>query len=287
MTSHQMHIAFRILLDRIDAKVYANIQDEEINYFLNKAQERLVKQRFSGRNPARESFEETQKRIDDLKNIVSPNITLVQSAVQTGVKEGGVYFDLPADYWFAIQEEADIIYTDCADSETGGYLSFFPITHNEYNIISDDPFNKPQKLSHGLRLMSNGKLEALTNNDFEIANYYLRYVIKPSKIIFKSPVTGGIPSGRLVAGEEYIVEGTLGSAIVHNGITYSLGDGFIAVNSSFTVSSGSPQVQLLNKNCELSDEIHDEIVDEAVNLALEVIESPRFQTQSMKNFDKE
>lgn len=46
-------------------------------------------------------------------------------------------------------------------------------------------------------------------------------------------------------------------------------------------------VNKINVSCELMDQIHEELLDRAVSLALEALESPRFQTQSINSLKNE
>jgi len=67
MTVLDMHQAFKIEFDKLDSVNYPNILPEEIDYLLNKAQDRFVKQRYGKNNIKRESFEEIQKRTEKRK----------------------------------------------------------------------------------------------------------------------------------------------------------------------------------------------------------------------------
>lgn len=221
MTVLEMHIKFRLLLDRIEADYYKNIQPEEIDLFLNDAQERFIKTRFGGNNSKRTSFEETQKRVDDLRTIVIPDVVLTLSANQSGAKPGGFFFDLPADYMFSVQEEADITFVDCRGDNKVIRLGFVPTTLDDYNNVTKNPYQVPNPTidedTFGLRLMFD-RLQALTFDNFTVGNYYLTYIKEPVKIDIINSV-----------------------------------------------------------NCELPTQTHTEIVNIAVSVALEAIESPRFQ----------
>jgi len=113
MTIAQFHQEFKVRVDKMDALLLPNLLSSEIDLLLNQAQDRFVKQRYGKTNTKRESFEETQKRIDDLKTITR-QVTLAPLAYATdNIDTNARFFNLPTDYWFTIQERASITYEDC------------------------------------------------------------------------------------------------------------------------------------------------------------------------------
>ena len=70
MTCAELHLEFKFRCDKLDTLNYPNFLPEEIDLILNNAQERLIKQRYGFNNIKRQSFEETEKRTEDLKEIV-------------------------------------------------------------------------------------------------------------------------------------------------------------------------------------------------------------------------
>tara|TARA_R110000824_G_scaffold298933_5_gene487092 strand:- start:2209 stop:2913 length:705 start_codon:yes stop_codon:yes gene_type:complete len=186
MTLAEMHIQFKVGLDKTDSLNYPNFEPEEIDLWLNRSQDRFVKQRYT-HDPKGETFEETQKRTDDLRTIVT-EITLPPSLIQIPTKPNGILFDLPNGiiggptiYWFAINEECDIRYADCNGSWVTERTGVYALQHNDYNKVIDDPFNKP---SQGvvLRLMHGTWAELLTDGSFTIPSYYLRYLREPIRL---------------------------------------------------------------------------------------------------------
>ena len=69
MTIVKAHQEFKFRCDKLDALNYPNFFPEEIDLILNNAQQRIIKQRYGLSNNKRQSFEETQKRTEDLKNV--------------------------------------------------------------------------------------------------------------------------------------------------------------------------------------------------------------------------
>jgi len=192
MTLAEMHIEFKLGLDKTDSLNYPNFEPEEIDLWLNRAQDRFVKTRYVHNNKT-ETFEETQKRTDDLRTIVT-EATIIPSAIQTPTKPNGILFDLPDGsispdiYWFAINEECEIRYEDCNGSWVDERTGVYATSHNDYDKLVDDPFNKPDK-GVVLRLMHGRWAELITDGSYTINQYFLRYIRQPIRLdIINSPL---------------------------------------------------------------------------------------------------
>ena len=83
MTINEMHIATKLGLDKTSALDLPSYEPEEIDYWLNRAINVFIKTRYSGTNAKNESFEQSQKRIDDLRTLVTAT-TLDLVAVTSG-----------------------------------------------------------------------------------------------------------------------------------------------------------------------------------------------------------
>jgi hypothetical protein len=79
MNIDEMHIAFRIGLDKTTSGSYPDFLPEEIDYWLNIATREFVKTRYSGANSKQEAFEQTQKRTEDLKTLVKNTLIEMNS----------------------------------------------------------------------------------------------------------------------------------------------------------------------------------------------------------------
>lgn len=186
MTVAQMHTAFKFGMDKLDALNYPNFLPEEIDLLLNQAQDRYVKQRYGLNNIKRQSFEETQKRTEDLKNLVRA-ITLIPAAYATdNINVNARFVTLPLDHWFIIQERASITYEDCNGNDLTTSVRIKPIQHVEFDVIIEDPFKKPNK-EKVLRLMENGRVELITDSTTTLNSYYLRYIKQPVRISVSTP----------------------------------------------------------------------------------------------------
>ena len=280
MTIQDMHYNFRVKLDRLDNEYYANITADEVDLILNEALMQFVTTRIRPSNPRRESFEETQKRQDDIKELISADTILTKSIIQTGVKPNGIFFDLPSDYFYAIQEEAEIAYNNCNENPVTERRGFVGIPHSNYLYIKDNPFKIPTiDDNFGVRLMSDNKIEALTFGNYDINFYYMRYVKMPRKMQFTDDTP--VLSGNLSVGTRYKV---LSGSIQHAGSTLNAGDTFTALTNIFI---GTGVVVLDGVDCELNEESQREIINIAVNIALDIIESPRAQQYQTKIIEQE
>ncbi len=112
----ERHIEVDLELNKINSNLYDIILPEEKDYFLNKAQERFVKQRYGAKSNAHQTgFEMSQKRIDDLRNLLVPNYRDLAYAVDTANFDYNkkVMFFLPNDYWFLTSQRSRIVHSGC------------------------------------------------------------------------------------------------------------------------------------------------------------------------------
>lgn len=191
MTVALFHANFKIALDKIDSLNYPNLEIIEIDRLLNLAQDRIVKQRLGINNFKREGFEETQKRTDDLRTIVVDS-TIIPNNPNSSNVPGGVYCNLPANYYFAVNEQCDLMYPDCKGNLITSRVPIKPIRHDNYNEVITDPYNKPYE-ELVLRLMENGKVELIADINHTIKKYYLRYIKQPQQFDLNGNITTDLP----------------------------------------------------------------------------------------------
>ncbi len=116
MTVNEMHIAVNLGVQKLASFQVDNLLPEEIDHELNLAQLRFVKQRFNARsNRLGKGFEQSQKRIDDLKSLIveHQDNTQFYGEVYTS-KYSPIYVDrytLPLDYLFLVSVRAETKYS--------------------------------------------------------------------------------------------------------------------------------------------------------------------------------
>jgi len=187
MTITQMHTAFKLELDKIDSLQYPSFTSNEIDYWLNQAIRKFVKTRYSGVNAKREGFEQTQKRIDDLRTLVR-EVTV--PCTETGaIKPNGWIltdgFDnanFVDDYWLSIGEEVLLTLSDSSTIRQG----VTEVTSDEYRAEIDNPYSS-FRLHYGnakpLRLFYNNTIEFISDGTYDVTSAYVRYIKAPDTVV--------------------------------------------------------------------------------------------------------
>lgn len=120
MTIDEMHIAVNLGVQKVASFQMDNFLPQEIDFELNTAMDRFIKQRYSTlSNRYQRGFEQSQKRIDDLRHLV------VESKLDAYYKGETIGFDeffvdrvkFPTDYLFLVSVLARIKY-DCSGINT-------------------------------------------------------------------------------------------------------------------------------------------------------------------------
>lgn len=233
MTPRQMQSSFEIEVARFDSTIRENISSDTsmieshvIFYWLNQAIQRLVKTRYSGTEDGK-GFEQTQKRTDDLRTLLKETKLYVLPGVDGVNKPNSFVAILPLDYLLMIDEEVQMQLPD----QSGNFTivvraSVTDCTHDTYSRQIRNPYS--EHVSHyefakPLRLFNNTTVELITDGNYQINYYYLRYIKRPLEI------------------------------------------------------------NLTTADCDLPEHMHSEVVTKAVNLYLESISDPRYQTSSIEN----
>jgi len=179
------HQEFKFRLDKADSLNYPNFLPEEIDLILNNAQDRLIKQRYGFNNNKRQSFEETEKRTEDLKNITVNAILTPLAYSVDNIDTNARFVTLPTNHWFTVQERAGITCSICGADVTQR-VEVVPTTHAEISSNLKDPFAKPNN-EKVLRLTVAGKIELISN--CTIVDYQFRYLKQPVAMNINTGVT--------------------------------------------------------------------------------------------------
>lgn len=181
MTILEMHQSFKFGMDKMDALNYPNFLPEEIDLLLNQAQDRYVKQRYGLTNTKRQSFEETQKRTEDLKNLVVSALITPAPYASDNIDVNARFVTLPLDHWFIINERVVLGYTDCHGNDQTKLVEVRPTQHVEFDKVINDAFKAPDN-NKVLRLMENGRVEIVTSPTTTVSQYNLRYIKQPVRM---------------------------------------------------------------------------------------------------------
>lgn len=185
MTNTEMILEFKLTLDKVDSSSYPDFESEEIYFFLNEAQERLVKTRYSRNNIYKAGFEEIQKRIDDLSNIVVTNYASVTSVSTESntfrIDKDSLFTDetqvTPSTetYMFYLRGRPRVVKTGC----TSKYINKAKLVQqDDLAYMLEDPFNKPTLLEP-IFYFERGDIYVVTDGSFTIDKCKLTYIKKP------------------------------------------------------------------------------------------------------------
>lgn len=170
----------------------------QISLIASKVQEDLIVTKYSPKsNKMQDGFEETEKRVQDLGELVKYK---TYTTFTTGFFDNSVEVILPNTlianptdfsdvYWFTIYEDSDSNILNCTiPNNTTIYTKpeVTEISHGQLKLALKDPYRKPYiKGSEGkvLRVRSEGRKHLLiTDGTFNITKYKVGYIIKPEPI---------------------------------------------------------------------------------------------------------
>lgn len=228
MTTAEMDKVFDILYDNISSNGAPGINKYEKSVLLTKAQDELVSGNYSPYNSIQKGFESSENRRRELNELVKPYSTTTTVTSASGIDSNSVFFEIPTNVYYIIQEDIVLSSTDTCINNT--VASVVPITHDEYNVQKKSPFRKPNKERAW-------RMDISKINDTPVVEiisaytpkeYKMRYVKKPSPIV--------------------LVDFESDPELMGMGLTV---DG---INTT--------------TECELNSEVHQSIVDRAVELAI-------------------
>jgi len=123
MTIEEMHIAVNLGVQKIASFQADSLLPEEIDYELNTAVRRFISQRYNKQgNKYRRGFEQSQKRLDDLRHLVEDYNTTMSSYMGVGYTsktKGNINifrYKFPNDYMFLVNVLSEVIH-DCSDKQ--------------------------------------------------------------------------------------------------------------------------------------------------------------------------
>lgn len=219
MTTQEFSNAFDTLLNSYDSQIPAGEQvskseivlDEyEKSLYLTEAQKEIVVSLYNGKNPYRDSFEDTEELRRYLDSLVRTKVYTTEEQIDSiGVSDNSVFYKLPEDIAFITMEQ--VIYNDeklgCYNGSTA---AVYPVTQDEYSKIKNNPFRGPTKYKV-IRLDSGEGIVELVSK-YTIGDYLLKYLSKPEPIILEA-----LPEGITIEGLSKVTECKLNS-ILHSTI---------------------------------------------------------------------
>ena len=289
MTVAEMHTAIDVLLDKEDTLNYPNFRPEHKDFFLNLMQDRFVKQRYDGMAARNKGFEETQKRSDDLRNIVDVASIEPEAFDDVNNYPNGRFVKLPesADdsYWFSITEQAEVKMKKCGDAtkptKSGSIKAGQLYIVLDGSIVYNGTTYEEKSSFRGVTSTTGSGATVTITNFTGTGNVYEakkdRVNVKPmqhdsyNKIItdpFNKPVLDDKGRSQL---RRLMVKKQIEVIFPHDDhIFESYIIRYIRKPKRISLSS--------DIDCELADHTHQEIVEMAVSSMLENIESGRYQS---------
>ena len=158
MTIDEMHIAVNLGVQKIASFQMDNFLPQEIDFELNTAMDKFIKQRYSTfGNKYKRGFEQSQKRIDDLRHlVVESQLPAYYKGETIGSEE---YFidrvNFPTDYLFVVSVLAHIKY-DCAGILEDLYTVNTPSYYHKISIAPPENCKGCQILSISGQQQVNG-----------------------------------------------------------------------------------------------------------------------------------
>ena len=283
MTIQEMHVALKLELDKSDSLNNISFEPEEIDYWLNRAVRLFVKTRYTGSNYKRESFEQTQKRTDDIR-------TLVESVRIDTIETNGLDFlysatpitfiaELPLDYMFTVGEQVEIVYNPYPANIFEEVVSGDLDTNIYYQVADGN-------ITHNAVIYEEGEIFMAENDAYEIDP------LTPDAYVIR--LERGLERVTQVTTDTYIPK--LECPFSEHNLYYNsakplrlfrennvvlVGDGHYWIPTYILTYIRQPVTMDLvgSIDCDLPIHTHDEIISMAVDLMVENIESPRIQTR--------
>lgn len=181
-----------------------SIDSDDRKYFLNEAQLQFIKNRFDPENPRIEGFEQSQKRIDELKPLYVKDKSFSCSYLSSnaGTKDAIVFRASPNDkIMYIVSYRANIEYPENKSDINNGIINNSVATrtytvNSRYSQSDDiykllkDPFNKPSKLSPIVDINENN-VDIYSDGSFIVNELILNYIKEPQEIVFISSGDAG------------------------------------------------------------------------------------------------
>ena len=212
-----LQIAFELEINKLDDAL-TKPKSDDIEYWLNIGLDKFVKTRYSGVNYKSEGFEQSQKRIDDLRTLVTYKLyqyppdnvynftyvfryatSITQEQLDSSdyltidKKYGYIEYlvTIPTDYMFALGDDTYIVSNDNNWPITvdGNFIpKRVPVLEVTSENITEKLNNSLSEYRlHGnyarpLRIFVNNKITLISDDNYIVEAYLLTYLRRPNKI---------------------------------------------------------------------------------------------------------
>lgn len=193
MSPRNMQIEFERRLQLMDPNlvIKEKLTSDTIISFINEAIDKFYKTRYSGINFKAQGFEQTQKRIDDLRTLIK-NKKYTEDSINKSDRNS-YSVELPEDYVLLLGDTAGIQpsnLNECWETnERGEYIIKYTDTLESTietldrqlgNSLSEHKLKYCQ--ARPLKLIQDNNVILYTDGNYKISEYQITYLAKPSKI---------------------------------------------------------------------------------------------------------
>ena len=193
MTDRGFQIEFERRLQLMDPNLVIKdkLSSDTIISFINEAIDKFYKTRYSGVNFKAQGFEQTQKRIDDLRTLIK-NKKYTEGSINKGDRNSNSV-ELPEDYVLLLGDTARIQpsnLNECWETnERGEYIIKYTDTLESTietldrqlsNSLSEHKLKYCQ--ARPLKLIQDNNVILYTDGKYKVSEYEITYLAKPSKI---------------------------------------------------------------------------------------------------------
>lgn len=194
MTRREMQIELerRIQLNDPEAIIKNKLSSDALFAFINEAIDQFWKTRYSGLNAKQQGFEQSQKRIDDLRTLIRNKSYRSEEIAQIN---NTYKVTLPEDYVILLGDTAGIQPADGLTNkcwqkdENGEYIIKYgdtiestieTIDKQLQNSLSEHRLK--YSFARPLKLIKGNEITLYTDGKYKISEYDISYLTKPSKI---------------------------------------------------------------------------------------------------------
>lgn len=190
MTVQQFHREFKIALDKVDSESYPEFLPGEIDYYLNEAQDRFIKQRYGLNNIYKAGYEEIQKRTDDLKELVkttyveilpvdyyiSANNNVFRANLQNLFLDYQLTNPSSDEYMLFVKATTQTCVNNCCN-----WSKVKLVQQDDLSGLMEDPFNRPT-LSKPIIFFEDGDIFIWTEKTATINGFLVTFIKMPNQI---------------------------------------------------------------------------------------------------------
>ncbi len=188
MTISEMHIYWREKLDKSGSLNTYDFESEQIDFWINEAIRKYVKDRYL---PKDEGFEQSEKRRSDLENIVYSQTLSCASSSEKPNSFVAYLSDLDEIHWLTVGEEVQISYVDCHGDSQTKRRGIVQTTEDTYRPMVDNAFGE-HILENGsakpLRLRRRKNVYFVTDGNYDVTEYYITYIKQPVEVNYELAV---------------------------------------------------------------------------------------------------